>query len=313
MAIGDERTYLAGWMVVLDHWRRFMRAGLRVVDKAHDDIVSARLAAMPGQVQVGTGFGGFDTIDALATIGRDRGILRGKREAPDLIAARLRDWHAARRSAGTSPGLLFALRSVLAPLPARVRLVKGGPASTDGAWWTLDDDGLRYQDSESRGMFWPADGGPPEPDSLAAAGWDWDSRDWPGSENPDPSRTWAIVYAPAGGPDLASIEGTFDDGLSQYGDAEAGTGDKLTIGTTATAGYVEAARATVAAFKPAGVIVPHIIVTFDLDAFHPDPGVTSASPDGNWKHHGKIVPDGSGGYDRVRARYDGARYWIGTV
>lgn len=313
--IGDVRDHLPGWMLRADtdHWKRLLRATFRVVDNLFDKIRVARLASMPGQVVGGESFA---NVDALALIARDRGTIKGKVEPADVIAARLRDWHAARRAAGTYPGLLYALRAVLSPAPATVRLVRGG-MTTEGHWWTLDDTGLRYQATDEEGdhfgVFWPADGGPAEVDSSEALPWDWDSAYWFDGANPDVARVWAIVYAPCGGAELAGEDGQFGDGLSTFGESEAGTGDKYTVGTTATVGYVEAARATCSAFKAAGVVVSHIIVTRNSLAFNPTSASGGSRPDGWWKHHGKIVDDGAGGYERVRARSDQGRYWIGTV
>ena len=180
-----------------------------------------------------------------------------------------------------------------------------------------DDTGLRYQatdaDGNHFGVFWPADGGPAEVDPSVALEWNWDSHYWFNGANPDVARVWAIVYAPCGGVELAGEDGQFGDEQSVFGEFEAGTGDKYTIGTTATVGYVEAARATCSAFKAAGVVVSHIIVTRSPVAFNPTSPSGGPRPDGWWKHHGKIVDDGAGGYERVRARSDQGRYWIGTV
>ena len=263
--ITDEllRDVLGGWMLRKEraHWKGLMRGALRVVDRAVENITLARFASMPGQVVGAPDYGGFESLDALGLIGRDRRLLRGKHETAVQYALRARYWRDAWRGAGTPGSVLSALLAVLQPAPYRVRLVRGGVYTNEGYWWTLDSTGLRFQmtDKEDNhfGFFWPADGGPAEADATAAAAWDWDSESWLFPTNPDPSRTWLIVYASgtAGLLDLTAFEGPYDDGLSVFGDAEAGTGDPYTIGTTATHSYVQIARATVRDFKPAGTRV----------------------------------------------------------
>lgn len=319
MTITDAllREVLPGWMLRTEraHWKALMRATLTVADRAVDHVRIARLASMPGQV-VGPDYGGFESLEALGLIGRDRRLRQGKHEPVVEYAARARYWRDAWRAAGTPLGFLSALRAVLRPAPYRVRLVRGGVQTSEGYWWTLDDTGLRYQATDAEGshngLFWPADGGPAEADATAAAAWDWDSADWLFPTNPDPSRTWAIVYATSGAADVEAYEGPYDDGLSVFGEKEAVTGDPYTIGTRATHSYVEIARAVAQDFKPAGVKVPHLIVTFTDTLFAPD-GSGPVYPDGHWKHHGKLEVDGGGVWRRVRARTDRARYWIGTV
>lgn len=321
--IGEEtlRSYLPGWMLRTDraHWGKLMRATLGVVDRTFTNITLGRLASMPGQIGE-PGWGGFESIEALPLIARDRRILLGKKEPPEAAAARLRYWRQAWKTGGTPGGLLSALRAVLYPMPAKVRLVRGGLSDYtggEGYWWTLDDTGLRYQASDAEGnhegVFWPEDGSAAEVDTTEAHAWDWDSETWPSSLNPDPSRVWAIIYAPCGGVELSNFEGQWNDGLSQYGDKEALTGDAYTIGTTATAPYVAAARAVCAEFKTAGVKVDHILVTFTAELFDPSSAAgTENFPDGQWKYHGRIVASG-GGHERVKARSSRARYWVGTV
>ncbi|MFO0588844.1 MAG: hypothetical protein U0441_14940 [Polyangiaceae bacterium] len=309
------RGILPGWMLKKDraHWKSLMKSTLEVIQRTHDNIELGRLASMPGQID-DPEFGGFGSIEALPMIARDRRMLLGKKESPAAAAARLRYWRQAWRSAGTPYGLLSALRGVLYPMPAKVRLVKGGVLPSEGYWWTLDDTGLRYQSSDGLGVFWPEDGSAAQLDSTVAHAWDWDSETWanPAGPNPDPSRLWAIIYAPCGDTELSNYEGQYNS-AGKYGDRESVTNDAYTIGTTATNPYVSTARAVCSNFKASGVSVSHIIVTFTPSLLDPadSPGDIN-HPDGKWKHHGRIVSTGFG-YERVRARSTRGRYWLGTV
>lgn len=316
----DERLaeLLPGWMTRRgrEHWKALMRATMRVIDNVGDAVLRARLAGLPGQVTAAdyAAGGPWPNTDALPLIGRDRGIRAGKHELPEQHAARLRDWIAARRGAATHVGLIHALRAVLRPTPPMVRLVRGGKVGEGWSWWwTLDDTGLRLQTWDGKGVFWPADGSAPEPDTTNTHAWDWDSGYWAGAPSPapDPSRLWVIIYAPID-PEPSAIEGPYGDGVSVFGEKSPTDGDKLTIGTDATLGYVETVRAVADEFKAAGCSIPWILVTFDGDMFTPDGSGIDDYPDGYWRYHGKIVDTGGGVYERTRARSAAARYWVGT-
>lgn len=313
---GILRGLLPGWMlrVEREHWAKLMRATLRVVHDTVDNVRLGRLAAMPGQV---AGDDSFPHVEALNLIGRDRKLRRGKLETDVAYAARCRNWHEAKRRAGTYAGLLYALRAVLQPSPPRVRLVRGGSADDVGYWWTLDDDALRYQETDPlgahHGVVWPETGDPIYADSTDAAPWNWDWSYYTGPPEPipDPSRVWVIIYGPCNSPELDAFEGIYADGLSVFGEAD-GDGDKYTIGTTATASYVEIVRAVCADFKAAGCTIPWIITVMDELTFLVPESTDPENPDGWWKYHGKIVDD-AGTLRRIRARSALGRYWVGTV
>lgn len=291
-----------------------MTAVFRVADNTVGAVLAGRAASMPGQV---AGDASFPNADALPLIGRDRKLRRGKLETDAAYARQLRDWHTAKRIAGTPAGILYALRGVLQPTPPKLRLVRGGSTADEGYWWTLDDSGLRYQETDRNGahygVFWPANGDPVEADSTAAQPFNWDWSYYTGSPAaiPDPSRSWVIIYGPCNSPELDAIEGPFDDGLSFYGEADS-EGDKYTTGTTATASYVEIARAVVADFKAAGCSIPYLIVTFTPSFLDPADSDPDMHTDGWWKWYGKIIDD-AGTLRRVRARSALGRYWVGTV
>lgn len=306
------KRYLPGWMLDRTHWRNLMRGTLNVVDKYDDYIRWARLAAFPNQTNL-PNYGGFESTDSLALHGRDRGILQGKLETFYDYAARLRDFRNAWNLSGTYVGLLYALRGTLTPTPPTVRVVRGGLSTAEAHWWTLNDEGLRYQETgpggEHNGVFWPGGlfgGGVPVPDSTNAVGFDWDSATWPGipAVNPDPTRCFVFIDAPTNAPYLDAVEGSWGtaDG-SEYLD-KTQFPDPLTLGTVAPLSYVETAKAVCERFKTAGIIIPYIIVDFTAE-FGPNGGPNM--PEGTWKYHHKY--DGS---DCVYARSDRARYWSCT-
>lgn len=321
MNIGEEllRSLLPGWMLrtPYTHWRDLSKAVLKVIGATFDDIDAAVAASMPGQV-VNTD-DAFPNADALPIVGRGRRLQRGKYESDADYALRLRYWLEAWKAAGTNHGLLLALRAVLSPNPPTIRIVRGGYLVSEGYWWTIDDNGIRYQErtssDEHNGIFWPSDGSAPVSDTTAAHSWNWDSSYWTGPTNPDPSRIWVIIEGPANLPDLEEIEGTFGDGLSTFNEVDA-NGDKLTIGTTATKPYVEIVRSVCSEFKAAGCKVDHILVSFG-GVWNPSASEAAPDyPDGFWKYHGRnvtYVNEGHEGFTKIRARSTLGRYWAGTV
>jgi len=307
---------LPGWMRP-DHWQKLMRAIFGYIIQKVGYIRAARLAAMPGQIDDAT-LGGFPNTDALSEVGRDRKIRRGKLETDWDYAARLRDWHAAWRLAGTYTGLLMGIRAMMTPSPPSVTIVRGNQTNVKGYWWTLDDTGVRYQNSDGNGVFWPADGSDPEPDATVVREWDWDSNYWPSgfpgpTVNPDPSRLW-VIFGGTLPPEIDQIEGNWGDGLSVYGETDpTGASDKMSIGTTATRSYVESIRSIAKELSPGGVLIDHIILAYEaIDNTEVAAPGSGTLPDGWWKWHGKIIDDG-GTWRRVRARTAANRYWKGTV
>jgi hypothetical protein len=266
-----------------------------VVDGLIDGLYDGRLAMFPGQSTLGPALDGFWSMDGLPLIGRDRRIVQGFVESSASYASRLRQWLASWRAAGTARGLLKALRGVMNPNPPRLRAV-----TASGTWYTLETDGtFRMQTRTGTGFVINTDG-TTAPDTGVTHPWDFDSA----SGVVDPYRLWIIVDAPAAVP-LNGTEGTLGDSASFYGDPG------MTIGTTATAAYVEMIRGIVAEWKPAGVTCPWIIINFDPTAFNPlTPGPYPAAgmPDGTWHNHGKVV---SG--VRVATRFARARYWKGPL
>jgi hypothetical protein len=210
--------------------------------------------------------------DALAALGRDRGIVRGIAETSDHYAARMITWLDDHATAGNPFALMQQLAGYTGPGPA-FRTV-----DVRGNWYSRDGEGNVSA-------------------LINQANWDWDS---------DPyaltywSRFWVIIYpnglwstAPAlgsGGP-LGTWPGT--------------------IGSTATLEEVSDIRGIVKSWKPAGTRCVNIILAFDNTSFDPTTARDGTGlPDGTWGHWSKI--SGSGPSTYVPSRLSTARYWDGT-
>lgn len=314
--IGERylNAILPGWMLDLDHWKKIGRGAINVIEQYMQDVVTGRLASMPGQTKDEDP--GYPNTDALKLIGRDRRLPKGVLETDVQYAERLRRWRDSHTYAGTYRGMINALGAVLVPGPVQIHIVRSGyqiaPLASTCDWWTLNADGLRYltkrADGSTPGVLWPANGTGAIPRVDEPQDWNWDSASWEGLPlvNPDESRVWIIISA-CNPPQLDSIEGHFDD-HTRYGDADL-TGDKLTIGTTATESYVQLIRSVLKSWKAPGCRVEMICVEFTEGLFEPVDGF--AMPDGHWKYHSKTV-DIAGVLTKVRARDDRARYFSGT-
>ncbi len=290
---------LPDWMLsdANEHWELLANTVAHVIDAMIDGLFEARLAAMPGQIDAAD-FGGFESLDALPYIGRDRRLIQGPTETDVEYAARLRAWRSTWALAGTVYGFLGAIRAVMVPSPPLIRCV-----SAAGVWWSLDETGtLTLNTTHGHGFSITADG-VITANSVVAHPWDWGGDD-------DKHRIWPIVYAPCHPPYLSGLDGTWGDGLSVYGATPSGT-----LGTTAPRNYVEMIREICRSWKPGGMRVPNIIIAFDPDSFDPaTPGPYPAAgmPDGTWHNHGKLTTE-AGKPVWARSRLDSARYWNGTA
>jgi hypothetical protein len=301
---------LPEWMSLkpFRHWLGIGVSIALVVDALIEGLFEGRNAAFPGQVRAPDveGLGGFNNVDALPFIGRDRRIVRGFAEPPEAYARRLRQWRAAWRSSATPFGMLTQLRGVLVEADGvtfpMVRLVNAA-----GVWHTIEPDGsLVYNTPDGDGFrISPTGAVTVEPDP--AHPWDWDSASTP-PVDPDPFRAWAIVYAPTS-PPLVGDAGTYGDGLDNYGDPEG------TIGTSTTPAHVDMIKGLLAEWNSAGIVLDWIIIAFDpasFDPLEPGPYPAAGMPDGTWAHWGVDVDVGGGELHRVPARLATARYWRGA-
>ncbi len=298
------------------HYGVLMQGIAVLLDAAADAIGEARKASMPAQVDIPgiEGLGGFDSVDALPLVGRDRSIRQGLTEPPWDYAGRVRRWLEAWARSATAPELLDQLAAILGPSPPILRIV-----DTFGSWWTRYTDGsfdLLTQTAD--GFHWvPATGEISALSDIPHA-WDWDSVSAPPPpDQDDDGRFWLVIYAPCNLPYLAGTDLTFDDDgtLGDFalrpGVSGAGIGpDAGTVGAAAPWKLVELVRNLIQEWRTMGVPCKHVIVTFDPDSFNPLTDSTPTSvPDGKWGWHSW---HDVGTNTRLPGRFPNAEYWPGT-
>ena len=186
--------------------------------------------------------------DALASIGRDRKIVRGINEPAPAYAARLVRAVDDHKRRGNPFALLHQLQAYL-QAPCVVRTV-----DRRGNWFSLDANGV-------------------ESSSINAANWNWDTT----PASPDWARFWVVIY-PANAANPWSPQGYWGD-YSLWGAGVYGT-PGATIGTTATLDQVASVRSIVRDWKPAGTTCEWIIIAFDPTTFTP---AGSTDPASGWR------------------------------
>lgn len=182
--------------------------------------------------------------DALNSIGRDRGIIRGPLEPATSYRARLLLWILAWRGAGVGQAMLDQIAGYLTPNTARLRI------------WT--QVGVVYTRAAD-GTF-----------AIERAGdlaFNWDQR-------PDLwARFFVVIYAINGVPWSAS---------PFWGSPASppwGNNPQVSRGSSALVSEVQSIRGIVDEWKPAASRCERIIVSFDASIFNPgDPDL----PDGTW-------------------------------
>ena len=167
--------------------------------------------------------------DALALIGRERGIIRGFAESNASYAVRLTRWIDDRRIKGNPYALMAQLQGYLSGFPTKMRIVNQA-----GAWYTLNADGTKDYFAH-RPSNWT---------------WDIETTQW--------SRYWIILYPPS---ELWVTDGVYGDAAPR---AAGGT-----IGSSATLDQINSIRAIVKAWTPPHASCEHIIVAFDPASFDP--------------------------------------------
>jgi hypothetical protein len=336
---------LPGWMQVAP-WQTMgnvMAGFAALLDALNEGILEGRLAAMPGQVRINgvDGLGGFDSIDALPLIGRDRGIRQGIAEAPWDYAFRLRSWLAAWTDAGTPYQLLLQLAGALGPDFGTLRLVyKAAAIGGKTTWWSWDGTTLSYQTSVGTdGWSYVPATGAMAPLTTAAHAWDWDSEtDPPPYDWLDGSRFWVICYAPLTTPAVPLPGPTYesrndltfndagvvnDEWLTPTSPGYVSTSvpttsssslligtvpDPLagTIGLNAPQMWVESIRHVLNDFQSAACRCAYIIVSFDPDAFNPtSDSIPTSVPDGTWGWESAFDPTS---HARLVCRFVDAEY-----
>ena len=300
-------------------WSSLMALAGVTLDLIMEGINQARSAAEPGQVpaSVDPNYGGFLSVDALPLIGRDRRILRGLNETPDVYAGRLRQWLQSWGQAATPWGLLVQLGAVIGS-PEVVRIVTAG-----GAWWTWDGTTVTMLNTAGTGFSYTPSLGALTANSRVANSWNWDSNSNPPPyDQNDPSRFWVIVYAPVNAPYMTANDLTFSDAgvvndlwnnpTSYYANPSlpgtVPTSAAGTIGLSAPQNWVELLRNVISEWKSAGLACAYVIVSFDPTAFNPVTDSTPTSiPDGTWGWHGWYNP--STGI-RAPSRFPNAEYIV---
>lgn len=315
MILADLERRVQRWVEESRPFLAMFGAFAGLLDAAVEGVYEARKAALPGQVDLPgvEGLGGFDVVDALPYIGRDRGIAQGPAELPWDYAAELRGWRESKARAGTPAEILSQLAAVLGPdLSTPLRIF-----DLHGNWWTRDSDGtISWINADGAGLTFGTDGSI-TPDATVAPIPDWDSvTDPPTGDQGDVTRWFVVIYPPAAGPYLTDTDHTFldpglvDDGwdnltVSTYADSP----DAGTVGTNANIQLVETVRGALNAWGTPGNNPAYVIVSFDITAFDP----TQASPvypdDGTWGHHTKYD---AGTNSRIIARFEDAEYWPGA-
>jgi len=135
------------------HWGDLVSLLGLVMDDLVDRVEEARLAGLPGQVDIPgvQGLGGFDTWQALALLGRDLRRVRGIAETVPSYALGLRRSHDDSWRRGTPFGVLDELARTLSSAahdPPLMRIVNGS-----GEWYTRDPDGTwRYTSAAGDGF-----------------------------------------------------------------------------------------------------------------------------------------------------------------
>lgn len=316
------------WMVTAprDAFVRLMSGPAAMLDALAEATYQARYAFLPGQMRLDSvpGLGGFDSIDALFRIARDRMVIPAQVfgqpwviEKPWDLALRLRNWRDDWLNNVGAFGLLDQIAFTMVPTVPVLRLVQRGGGVT--SWFTRETNGTRrLQRSDGNGFTIVPDGTVAS-DPLVAQAWDWDSqsRPVPHDQNDD-SRCWIIAYPPAATPYLTATDATFDD-PGAVGDAwdnpnvdVTGQATMGTVGTNAPAGYVALVQAVVMQRHSAGCKNVWLIWAFDAASFAPDGSSTAGSsltayPAGQWAWH---TTYDDGGNQRVVARLQTAEYWL---
>lgn len=187
--------------------------------------------------------------DALASMGRNRKILRGINEPAAAYAARLVRSLDDLQRCGNPFAMLEQLQAYL-QAPCVVRTV-----DRRGNWYSIAADGTKTS-------------------SIGTGNWTWDTI----PSTPFFGRFWVVIY-PAGGTKPWAPSGKIGD-AHLWGTGKIGVAG-ATIGTTATSDQVASVRSIVRDWKPAGTTCEWIIIAFDAATFSP---AGSTDPAGGWAH-----------------------------
>lgn len=238
------RNFRSVWKFLVPSWLNEGEGGLvgyalmLLNDASMERLYRGHLARFPQQGPDGTPA----PDDALAAMGRDRGIVRGISETSASYAVRLTQWLVDARTRGTAYTMMKQLAAYVGA-GSSFRIV-----DNRGNWYSRDADGA-------------------ETAVLNQGNWDWDgdtdrwARFWvivyPGSVWTEEPYTWGDADDPAWGADMASSG---------------------THGSTALLEHGDTMRAIIADWKPGGTRCAGIIIAFDPASFDP----ATPEPDGTW-------------------------------
>ncbi len=252
-------------------------------------------------------------LDALPWIGKDRQIFQGPNEPTQAYIARLQQWLDLWRHAGSSTGILLALRSYVAPLLPKILTVQSSGDSRLSSWDT-------YDDGES--PFPPGASNPTPPDHYVYPGlanWDWDGAIQPFYFPWMYWRKWVVIFSPPGDPNSpwtaptatwSPATGTVTTSVVAdpvYGTVYQGSGGSGSVSTefdwddgtnwdwTGSAADATSLTSLAKQWKSAGCWIPWIIVTYDATMFDETSPVGINKPDGTWGYWGKVVTDATFG------------------
>ncbi len=321
------------WMVTAPRaaFLTLMAGPAALVNGIGEIVYQARIASLPGQIrQPGIpGLGGFDSVDALFYIARDRRVFPAQvfglpwvTEKPWQLAERLRNWRDDWVNNVGAFGLLTQIAYALVPTVPVLRCVQvGGMVFPITSWFTRHTDGsFLLQRSDTFGFSYNPATGALAADTTAAQQWDWDSHnDVISPDQSDFNRCWIISYVPAGSPYLTTTDATFaDPGTAgdAWNDPTAqvdGQPTAGTVGTNAPLGFVTLVQNIIVQRETAGAPVLRFIVAFDAASFNPDGSSAagsslSAYPNGRW---GWDSSWDSGTNHEIVTRLQTARYWLG--
>jgi hypothetical protein len=257
--------------------------------------------------------------DSLPWIAKDRQIFQGPNEPFAAYVVRCQQWLDLWRHAGSSTGLLLAIRSTVAPLLPKICTVQS-PSSQYAVWDT-------YQSGD---VPFPAGAQNPTPPahSVVSGGtnWLWDSLSQPFYAPWMYWRTWVILYSAPGDANapFAVPSKTWATGgtltLSVVADATYGTkyvnggtpatpgtgpswGDGSCWGWAGTAQQAASLTQLAKQWKSAGAWVPWIVVNYVSAEFDQTKPFGDASlPPGTWGYYGQVVADATYGTKYVSAR-----------
>lgn len=253
---GEKVAYSWGWMY--DAYIERLRQGLN--------------ARFPQRTQ---------SEQALAAIGRDRLIFRGRNEPAARYARRLREWRypGGHRTRGNPFALLRQIRTYFSDLEnLKVRTV-----DVHGNWYTIHENGEETHTWNEADWYWDGDDIPPTPR-------------W--------GRFWVIIY---GGSAIVE-QPVLGEDTGLWGDA-LGT-DGYTIGqTNVTPEDVTAIRSLMrgshGAWKPAGTLGQWVIIALDPETFIPG-STFDTQTDTPWTNWSETNPDTGVQFE---TRMINARYW----